>query len=530
MQNRLLFLPALLALCAPAAAQDVIFHLEPPQVSEYGASLHPLGDRDGDGHDDFSSGLWQGTTFVYHVVSGRDGLTMESYEAGLGIPLLLVDLDGDGVLEFVSGASFYTAGDIIVKDGPTKQVLYVVKLPAGSTSFGQSATTVGDLNQDGVLDLALSASQDAVVVDGKLTHKVGRIFFHSGADGAPLGVLEPDELVTSFGVVTPLGDVTGDGVADVAVGAEGRAWIASPMHGALVMPLGGVDVEGRFGTRIANVGDLDGDGRNDVLVGAPQSGDAETRPYVEVFSGATGALLHHIDALPGDFFGSAVEGAGDLDGDDTPDFLVSAPQRLGSFPATGPGYVTAFSGKDASVLFTVAGEVDGSAYGTLMKPLGDVNGDGCSDFMASRSGLASGSVGHVRSGKPLALEADRHVVSAALGATQSLQLDFGAHHAGAPYLVLGTASGRDPGFTIAGVHVALNPDAWLVFTMVHPGSLVLPGSAGELDGSGTASAAVVVPPVANPALHGLTLDHAAVLLDGDVPLAASHPVPLTIVP
>jgi hypothetical protein len=78
------------------------------------------------------------------------------------------------------------------------------------------------------------------------------------------------------------------------------------------------------------VGDVDGDGIPDVAVGAPGQNRAgqDDQGRAFVFSGATGARLQTLDdPVPQAqaHFGSALAGVGDVDGDGVPDLAVGAP-------------------------------------------------------------------------------------------------------------------------------------------------------------------------------------------------------------
>lgn len=100
------------------------------------------------------------------------------------------------------------------------------------------------------------------------------------------------------------------------------------------------------------------------------------------------------------------------------------------------------------------------------------------------------------------------------GGTQDLALSVGPALAGRTYLLLGSASGNDPGPSFgSGLTLPLQPDAYLVFTLQNPNSSVLSGSLGVLDANGDAQAQLSVPP-GLASLVGQSLWHAYVVLDG----------------
>src|SRR6185503_13071186 len=90
-------------------------------------------------------------------------------------------------------------------------------------------------------------------------------------------------------------------------------------------------------------------------------------------------LIAVLGNAAGDFFGEGVAGLGDVNGDGLSDFAVGAPQP--DFINKKPGYVTVFSGANGAPLYTVTGGVaEGGLFGRSIGRAGDLNGDGVTDF------------------------------------------------------------------------------------------------------------------------------------------------------
>ena len=133
-----------------------------------------------------------------------------------------------------------------------------------------------------------------------------------------------------------------------------------------------------LGYSTAGAGDVNADGIPDYIAGAPGIGLGGTPPLGRaiVYSGADHSVIHEVTPSQRNFFGSAVSGAGDLDGDGHDDFLVGARQD-DEFR----GLVNAYSGADGSIMWTAEGLHAGDQFGSAAGAVGDVNGDGVPDVV-----------------------------------------------------------------------------------------------------------------------------------------------------
>jgi hypothetical protein len=164
--------------------------------------------------------------------------------------------------------------------------------------------------------------------------------------------------------------------------------------------------EDRLGYAMADAGDIDGDGVADIVVGATGEGalvcTSIPRPgRVYVYSGRTGALLLRVEGEgAGDQFGAAVGGAGDVNRDGRADIVAGAPCHDGPAGAdAGAGYV--ISGQDGTILHRYDGAQAGDGYGWGAAGLGDIDRDGRGDYIIGAKDAGPGDRGraYVYSGR-----------------------------------------------------------------------------------------------------------------------------------
>ncbi len=120
---------------------------------------------------------------------------------------------------------------------------------------------------------------------------------------------------------------------------------------------------------------------------------------------------------------------------------------------------------------------------------------------------------------------DVAMVSATNGGTQNLAFGFTSRWAGANYLVLGAATGTQPGYALGDYWIPLQPDFLFVFTATASNGALLQNTFGTLDGNGAGAAQILVPPT--PDIAGLTVHWATTVWQSGTFSFVSNPVSLT---
>jgi len=294
--------------------------------------------------------------------------------------------------------------------------------------MGYSVSGVGDLDADGYDD----------VVAGLPGHSnFGQARVYSGAQGALLATWFYGSYF-EFGVsVDSAGDVDGDGVPDVIISARDihpdtfdsymSVWSGRTLSMHCVEFLGSKAV-----IAVSGRGDVDGDGLDDVAAGQP------AYSFVRLFESCdfAGDLTK-----PGSQFGASVDGLDDVDGDGIPELLVGAPLD-GGF-----GSASVRSGATGAELFFVRGLTAGDRLGTSVAALGDLDGDGVTEFVAGADQSGNGKPGYVL----VCSGADGDILRALVGGMANDR--FGASVAGAgdfngdgvPDIAVGASQQPQPG-------------------------------------------------------------------------------------
>src|ERR1035441_5727828 len=220
--------------------------------------------------------------------------------------------------------------------------------------FGWIARNIGDVDGDGVPDFVTSAPTSSAAGKG-----AGRIYVYSTRSGKLLWKADGqagDELGTG---IEAAGDTNADGIPDVIASAPGGGYarIYSGRDGRVLRTYKAESADDDFGRHVAGIGDVNGDGYADVLVGAPNHSEKTGRAYV--YSGKDGSVLLTLNGEhPGDQFGSAVGGYSDKR---HIRFITGA-------PTAGPnhtGRVYVYDRLSTAPKFTIDADETGAALGPM---------------------------------------------------------------------------------------------------------------------------------------------------------------------
>ncbi len=390
---------------------------------QFGAQVAPAGDVNNDGFDDLvaasrGGGEGPGSPSYVRVLSGRNGAILHEFRGDSSAETLFGaslapagDVDGDGHGDIIVGSpnpdpTAPIFGSVYVYSGADGTLLHRFEEASFNGDFGRAVAGVGDVDGDGSDDLVIGAplaafTRGVVELRSGSTGAILRTFL--GVGGEQLGQ-----------ALSGIGDLDQDGTLDVLIGSPGGIpgscpaciRVYSGLDGAPLLTITDSDPESRLGAAVAAAGDLTGDGIPDIIAGAPDASIVNEKDGAAyVFSGANGDQVFRWTDRAGlplpSAYATSVDGGADLNNDAVPDIVVGAPLAKGAANGLSRGVVYAYSGRDGSLLFRLAGESDLDTFGSGASIVGDANGDGFADVAAgadraSGQGIRDGSLRVVR--------------------------------------------------------------------------------------------------------------------------------------
>ena len=465
-----------------------------------GISVSAAGDINGDGIDDLIIGAYSADTdgnsnagrsyvvfgsdtalpnpFDLSSLNGSNGFLLNGEAAGdlSGRSVSAAgDINGDGIDDLIIGAdgadpngnndagrSYVVFGS--ASDLPNPFDLsnlngsngFVLDGEAADDDSGFSVSAAGDINGDGIDDLVIGASG----ADPNGNNLAGRSYVVFGTDSSLPNPFDLSSLDGTNGFkvdgeavsdrsgysVSAAGDINGDGIDDLIIGAtladpngsfSGRSYVVfgsdtgllnpfnlSSLNGSNGFVLNGEAANDRSGRSVSGAGDVNGDGIDDLVIGAdpadPNGNSSAGRGYV-VFGSDTGLItpieLSSLNGSDGfvlngeesfDYSGRSVSAAGDINSDGINDLIIGADRAdPNGNNAAGRSYVVFGSATglpnpfDLSSLngsngFVLDGEAAFDLSGISVSAAGDINGDGIDDLIigaASADPNGNGSAG-----------------------------------------------------------------------------------------------------------------------------------------
>lgn len=205
--------------------------------------------------------------------------------------------------------------------------------------------------------------------------------------------------------VSAAGDVNGDGLDDILVGAPlaengvYREGVVYAYHGVqqnglqqVANWMAGSGLQGaRFGAALAPAGDVDKDGYDDVLIGAPrynegQPGEGAAFLYLGSADGLEPTPAWTIQGNSSEFeLGYALDGAGYLNGDDYLDLVIGVHHFTDGQSNEGQVrvYYGSASGFESGSYWGYVSNQEGASLGAAVAGVGDLDGDGYDDLAVS---------------------------------------------------------------------------------------------------------------------------------------------------
>ena len=438
------------------------FKIAAPEAGgSFGVSLAGVGDINGDGVADLVVGanfsdegaLRGGSVYVLFGGPGLSGVDLAALGAGEGVKIVSTetraqtgisvatgDVNGDRHDDILVGGYNSVDGNrafvYVVYGGPDgpgvtrfadiTPATGAVISPTGSTGGFGDSVALADLNNDGYADAVIGD-----LASGATSFLGGGVWVvYGGPAGIPdvnVGTMAagegfrilPEASVDLLGASASAGDVNGDGLDDIIMGAQGNDEGGSSFGAAYVIygttggpgdidlaaltPSQGFKIIGSGGGALgtAGAGDVNGDGVDDMMIGALNAnsvyviyGEAGGRSDLTL-STLTAGQGFKISGVSGENVGSFMTAAGDVNGDGYGDVIIGGGSNDENATNAGAAYVVyggaglvdvSLSTMTSAQGFKISGVWNQGNAGESVTGLGDINGDGFDDIAIGEPG------------------------------------------------------------------------------------------------------------------------------------------------
>lgn len=344
--------------------------------------------------------------------SNNSGISQQSFTlvgSKQGQAVGFADVDGDSIEDKIVGAPYAASvsatGAALVYRGMTSSgysSTNTALLQGGNDNFGYSFVNLGDVDNDGKADFAISAIHGSGDEQGDTSLSGSVTVFKGGGNGQIIRKLGGDGPMDKFGYALAAGDIDGNGQPDLIVSApfntndparyqSGAVYVYFAPDFTTRVALYASTMNKSLGLGVAS-GDVNGDGIADLLMSASGKvlvyfgvdfnvaafDPAIDSPNITLTSAAAG-------------FGKAIAVIGDLDGDlTTAEIAIGAPGAvINLYRDTGSVFIVRGSATgtvsldvvpQAALLVRMNGAGLFNRFGAALSALGDVDGDGKPDF------------------------------------------------------------------------------------------------------------------------------------------------------
>jgi serine/threonine protein kinase len=352
-------------------------------ASAYFGLYCAAGDVNGDGLPDFAaseSGFFRGSDLLGRVAvflgsakglpaSASQSIEGDTNDSRFGNAVAIADVNGDGYDDLIVGADSWhlhlrdQGAAFLYLGGPRglrREPSWRVEGGRVGMHFGYPVTNVGDVNGDHYTDVMVGAPYWS---SRRETGGAAFLFLGgpAGLSARPAWKAAGRKSSDFYGgVITGLGDVNGDGLADVAIGAphadgryeeEGRVEIYYGTRAGLMRQPAwvatGFGTAARLGHSLSGGCDADGDGIPDLLVGSSGytvSDSARGAGAVLLYRGTGHGVertpsWHAVETARGSGFGYRVALVGDVDGSGVSSLVATAPWWSGTLAEQGRAYL-----------------------------------------------------------------------------------------------------------------------------------------------------------------------------------------------